>query len=207
MVLAGQGIDANRALATRAFKRGCDLRDGESCSALAQLLEDKDVPSSLHLLRYAFESLDTQSACRELGRILIFNKGAEAYRSEGRALLLSACRRHDGTACLLVGLATDNGKTATAAAWYRRGCKLGVADACALLGDVTLSPNQAPEQAWALRRACDLGAGNSCLALAILAHDQQHDEEADRLIDVACSNGCQFACDTVTQFLDVSGPV
>ena len=130
------------------------------------------------------------------------------------AVLAEGCQRNAPTACLfggLVALRSDEPDAPDAAGEFlERGCTLGSAKACGVLGNLAVDgrgvakdPARA-QQLW--QRACDGGDGSACQSLAIRAEDAGEIAKAMELYDLGCERGEPRSCRTIgSRYADGQG--
>lgn len=202
---------SKRALAL--FEASCDAGIGQGCYYLGMFYflgreVERDQKKAIALLGKRVELL--AAACRD-GEGNDCGILAEAYnRGEvvvGAALsgkpdptaaaryAVKGCQLEDGSSCLIAGrLALERDRVA-AVRLFARGCELLDPDACTELGRHGASDAERPRL---LRRACRLGAGSGCFALAEENHQGGQDPdaraEARALHQRGCALGYPPAC-------------
>lgn len=167
----------DRARASRAFARGCDLGDPRACNNVGDGLAYGDgVGRDVERAAAAFLKacrLGEALGCANLGYMAEYGEGVVRDVGRARALYRQACRAGDVYGCLHVDLlaAEDAGaprEPVRALAHWRMGCDRGRdARACAFVGVIYEDgPNgvgrDEAKSLQAMGRACDLGERRAC---------------------------------------------
>lgn len=179
-VLYYYGRDAfprDRASASRAFSRGCDLGDSRACNNLGDALAygdgvGRDLEGAASTFRKACR-LGEPLGCANLGYMAEHGEGIPRDVARARGLYRDACTAGDVYGCLHLDLlaAEDAGAPRDpdrALAHWRHACEQGhIARACAFVGvmyedgpDGVARDEEKSMQAMA--RACDLGDARAC---------------------------------------------
>ncbi len=130
------------------------------------------------------------------------------------AELATRCASGDGGACLAAAMdAMMSRRSADALAAARKGCELGVADACALKVMLEGAESDDPDMSAArqeMQGTCESGSVFGCTFLGLmLAQGQGGDPDTARaevLLNDACNGGVAFACVALADVVRVQGP-
>jgi hypothetical protein len=161
--LAGDGVDADKALAKQAFDRACAKRQPHACY---QLVAGWDDDASLAHLGIACDG-DVGDGCAELALRYVEGTGVAADPAKGRALAEKACKLTSQIGCNRLGLYLMDGiggdkDLPRAAELSRHACDADLGTACARLGEMYDGGlGVAKDQVTARKlyqRACDLGS-------------------------------------------------
>jgi len=181
-VLAGgvEGVEKNPAEALKAYARGCDLGNGESCQRFgARALTGMGTPRNPELAARAMErgcNGGSKDACSDLG--LVFLGGSPPFRVDlprAAGLFKLACDGRSGVGCANLGYMTEFGQGVTkdaarAAAFYAKGCDLDATQCLwfAAMVHTGKIPGRAPDEKQATslwQTACRAGSIPACAIL------------------------------------------
>jgi len=167
----------DRAIASRAFSRGCDLGDSRACNNLGDAMAygdgvGRDVDGAASAFLKACR-LGEPLGCANLGYMAEHGEGVPRDLVRARGLYRDACKAGDVYGCLHLDLlaAEDAGAPRDpdgALAHWRHACEQGrIARACAFVGvmyedgpDGVARDEEKSMQA--MTRACDLGDVRAC---------------------------------------------
>ncbi|WP_158617713.1 SEL1-like repeat protein [Corallococcus sp. CA049B] len=173
----GRGVAKDEAEAARLYARGCERSQPEGCGHLALLYGEgrgvaKDAAQAVRLYERGCAG-DDRLSCNNLGVLkLMGGFGVEQDVAAGMGMLVQACNRSLGVACLTVAREFDQGvrtrkDARLAASYFRTACGLGEKDACAFANAAVaakpeLTPVTTPEEGAKLeeiRAMCETGSG------------------------------------------------
>lgn len=159
-----------------AFKKGCDLGDGEGCLRLGEyLLDRKEMPiTAMKTFEFGCSRDEHAESCRRLGAAYFY--GENGAQDIGKALF-----------------------------YANKACDAGLSDACVDLAIMRVDgPEEArnPGEAEAFsRRACGAGGARGCVVLARLLKNgmaiEREPGEAEHVLNGACLMGMDLACQEV----------
>jgi TPR repeat protein len=171
------GFPQDRALAAKAYERGCDLGESAACNNLGDALAYGDgVPRDVERAASLFERachLGCPLGCSALGYMAEHGLGAQRDKARARALYQDACIAFEPYGCLHSEMlaAVESGAprdAERALAQWERACERGRdARACAFLGLLyqdgpdSLSRDEAKSD-QAMSRSCELGYRRAC---------------------------------------------
>jgi TPR repeat protein len=171
------GFPQDRALAAKAYERGCDLGESAACNNLGDALAYGDgIPRDVERAAALFERachLGCPLGCSALGYMTEHGLGAQRDKARARALYRDACAAFEPYGCLHSEMlaAVESGgpqDAARALAQWARACEQGRdARACAFLGLLyqdgpdSLSRDETKSD-QAMQRSCELGYRRAC---------------------------------------------
>ncbi|NNB84800.1 SEL1-like repeat protein [Corallococcus exiguus] len=173
----GRGVAKDEAEAARLYARGCERDLPEGCGHLALLYGEgrgvaKDLAQAVRLYERGCAG-DDRLSCNNLGVLkLMGGFGVEQDVAAGMGMLVQACNRSLGVACLTVAREFDQGvrtrkDARLASSYFRTACGLGEKDACASANAAVAAkpeptPAVTPEEGVKLekiRAMCETGSG------------------------------------------------
>ncbi|CAM4167011.1 tetratricopeptide repeat protein [Corallococcus exiguus] len=173
----GRGVAKDEAEAARLYSRGCERDLPEGCGHLALLYGEgrgvaKDPAQAVRLYERGCAG-DDRLSCNNLGVLkLMGGFGVAQDVAAGMGMLVQACNRSLGVACLTVAREFDQGVRTRkderlAASYFRTACGLGEKDACASANATVAekpepTPAATPEEGAKLekiRAMCETGSG------------------------------------------------
>jgi TPR repeat protein len=221
----GVGMKADLKEAARLEQRACVLGLQAACVRIgARVLATTDGQRGRSLTSVsgtdrALETFRTAcskgeySGCVEHARALVEGTGVPKDVEAGKDLLTSSCADGYGPACQALGDLARAGEgerpgATSAISWWKKGCQLRTADACAQVGDALLHLNRPGAdrrprgdaesgQAY-LERACQLHSPDGCRLLGqflLSGHPSPADaRRADACAEKACRYGAAEGC-------------
>ncbi|NOK33837.1 sel1 repeat family protein [Corallococcus exercitus] len=173
----GRGVAKDEAEAARLYARGCEQGLPEGCGHLALLYGEgrgvaKDLAQAVRFYERGCEGDDGLS-CNNLGVLkLMGGFGVTQDVAAGMGMLVQACNRNVGVACLTVAREFDQGvrtrkDARLAASYFRTACGMGEQEACASASAAVApkpepAPAVTPEEGAKLekiRAMCETGSG------------------------------------------------
>ncbi|RKG50245.1 sel1 repeat family protein [Corallococcus sp. AB011P] len=171
----GRGVAKDEAEAARLYSRGCERDLPEGCGHLALLYGEgrgvaKDLAQAVRLYERGCAG-DDRLACNNLGVLTLMGGfGVEQDVAAGMGMLVQACNRSLGVACLTVAREFDQGTRTRkdarlASSYFRTACGLGEKDACAFANTAEKpepTPTATLEEGAKLeeiRAMCETGSG------------------------------------------------
>ncbi|WP_434301422.1 hypothetical protein [Corallococcus exiguus] len=173
----GRGVAKDEAEAARLYARGCERDLPEGCGHLALLYGEgravaKDLAQAVRLYERGCAG-DDRLSCNNLGVLkLMGGFGVEQDVAAGMGMLVQACNRSLGVACLTVAREFDQGvrtrkDARLASSYFRMACGMGAQEACtsanaAVVAKPEPTPAVTPEEGAKLdgvRAMCELGTG------------------------------------------------
>lgn len=168
MLLDGKGAAADPKKAADMLKRACDGTDAESCGALASMYEDgsgigKNQIIAWMLFMRGCNRLDS-NACFGQARVELAKPNGN--EGEAKRLLERACAFRSDGACATLKVAFGGSRPVFAnpadADRLRKGCNMGSARDCAMVGLYAVAMGNKPMGIMDLDRACQRGDGFAC---------------------------------------------
>lgn len=173
----GRGVAKDEAEAARLYARGCEQDLPEGCGHLALLYGEgrgvaKDLAQAVRFYERGCAGDDGLS-CNNLGVLkLMGGFGVTQDVAAGMGMLVQACNRNLGVACLTVAREFDQGvrtrkDARLASSYFRMACGMGEKEACtpanaAVVAKPEPTPVTTPEEGAKLdgvRAMCELGTG------------------------------------------------
>jgi TPR repeat protein len=162
-----------RALAVRAYERGCSLGNARACNNFADALtygEGTSVDVSRAVVLYERAcGLGEEIGCANLGYMMEHGRGIARDTRRARSLYAQACDAGEAYGCLHVEMMAtrhpDDPNRALAA--WERACDANDARACAFVGLMFLdgpdgTSRDEAKSMEAMNRACELGNRRAC---------------------------------------------
>jgi TPR repeat protein len=174
--LSGNGVEKSTQTAAALFRTSCDARELNACVALGRLLKAgdgvaKDVPGAVSLFKRACDA-EQAWGCANLADCYHNGEGVSKDERLASQLYEHSCNHGHPSACTMVAIEHDVGgpfpdpKVAEVA--FGKACDGGVADACALLGNLKSKDDSDMKSALPYySRGCDLKDGVSCHVIGL----------------------------------------
>ncbi|MBN9681272.1 MULTISPECIES: SEL1-like repeat protein [unclassified Corallococcus] len=226
----GRGVAKDEAEAARLFARGCERDLPEGCGHLALLYgEGRGVTKDAAMAVRFYErgcAGDDRLSCNNLGVLkLMGGFGVEQDVAAGMGMLVQACNRSLGVACLTVAREFDQGvrtrkDARLASSYFRTACGLGAQEACASPSAAAgakpePAPAVTPEEGAKLekiRAMCETGSGVG-LGMACYVMGTAYEKGAGVAVNPgratmfyqrACDHEVPEACDDVRRMLGLA---
>jgi TPR repeat protein len=180
---ASEHVDA----AKIAYRRACDLGDGDGCSALGALIETRESDPVAAVAEYSRGcELDSGRACAALAAHYELAEGVALDAERAYALYEHACERHAASGCrgaaqMLARMSDSAGSRnfeQKAAALDAEDCNDGEAASCALLADAYRDGRGVEKDVKRAARfyavGCEQGVESACEGLKRLPGDGGH---------------------------------
>ncbi len=142
------------AAAAALYKKGCDLKSGAACFALAMMVYngqgglEKNDAEALKTFELSC-NYGAATGCTGVGRLTLNGKGTAKDPVKGAEFLTKACDGGDGMGCRTLALSYENAlelpqDSQKAKQFYQKGCQLGDRMSCTRLNG---AGNAAPREA------------------------------------------------------------
>ncbi|GMU11084.1 SEL1-like repeat protein [Corallococcus caeni] len=222
----GRGVAKDEAEAARLYARGCEQGLPEGCGHLALLYgEGRGVAKDLAQAVSFYErgcAGDDGLSCNNLGVLkLMGGFGVTQDVAAGMGMLVQACNRDVGVACLTVAREFDQGvrtrkDARLAASYFRTACGMGEKEACASASAaVAVKPEPAPAvtpeegaKLEKIRAMCESGLGMACYVMGSAyekgASVAVNPGRATMYYQRACDHDVPEACGDVRRMLGLT---
>jgi TPR repeat protein len=151
----GQGVPADQKRAEQYYRRGCEMKDWDSCASIAEMYHfgngalPKDDAKAAEMWQKSCE-LGNPGGCSSAAELHEFGRGVPVDLAKALSLYDQACRKNQFGMCQELGERYESGRgvakdEAKAAGYYRRCCDINMAPGCRRLAAMHESGRGVPQ--------------------------------------------------------------